>query len=268
MGESSDWKVGERVIIFSFDAEKTSGEELPDLVGMEGKGAGAVQGTLREWGVFKDADLVRAPSKLSFEEIGSMGAAGGTAVNALFFGPKPVTVGMTVLTQGTGGVSCFAIQLAAAAGAIVISTSSSDEKLKLAKQWGATHTINYATKPDWEKEVLRLTGGKGVDHVVEVAGSSTIEQSLESTKRGGLISLVGFLTDSKPVDLIPSTIFGGKILRGVFGFTKEHDEFLVKMVEKHGIRPVIGKVFEWKDAIKAFEVSMERSEVGKIVIKV
>lgn len=102
-------------------------------------------------------------------------------------------------------------KLAAAAGAIVISTSSSDEKLKLAKQWGASHTINYATTPAWEKEVLRLTGGKGVDHVIEVAGSSTIEQSLQSTKRGGLISLVGFLTDSKPVDLIPSIIFGGKI---------------------------------------------------------
>lgn len=143
VGEGSEWKVGERVLVFTFDAEKAAAEEVPDLTGMDGKGAGDVQGTLREWGVFvswilflpspsrfqgsrdveivlgtvligdeqKDADLVRAPEKLSFEEIASIGAAGGTAVNTLFFGPKPVKKGMSVLTQGTGGVSCFAIQV-------------------------------------------------------------------------------------------------------------------------------------------------------------
>jgi len=101
-------------------------------------------------------------------------------------------------------------QLAAAAGATVIATSSSDAKLTLARKLGATHTINYAESPNWENVVLQLTAGKGVDHVVEIAGSSTMEQSLACTKRGGLVSLVGFLTESKAVDLIPSILFGGK----------------------------------------------------------
>lgn len=103
------------------------------------------------------------------------------------------------------------MQLAVAAGATVISTSSTDAKLVLAKKLGATHTINYTTHPEWENEVLRLTGGLGVDHVIEVAGSSTVEQSLASTKRGGAVSLVGFLTESKAVDLIPAILWGAKI---------------------------------------------------------
>ena len=92
----------------------------------------------------------------------------------------------------------------------MIATSSSDAKLAIAKQIGATHTINYATFPEWENEVFRLTDGKGVDNVVEIAGSSTIVQSLASARRGGLVSLVGFLTESKSEDLIPAILFGGK----------------------------------------------------------
>lgn len=98
----------------------------------------------------------------------------------------------------------------------MISTSSSDSKLELAKKMGATHTVNYTTHPEWEKEVLRLTGGKGVDHVVEIGGSSTIEQSLTCTKRGGLVSLVGFLSEGKAVDLVPQVLFGGKIRKWFF----------------------------------------------------
>jgi len=101
--------------------------------------------------------------------------------------------------------------LAVAAGATVIATSSSDEKLRFAKSLGATHTINYRTTPDWATEVQRLTGGKGVDHVVDVGGAGTIEQSLQSVRQGGLVSVVGVLSPTKAADLVPALLFGGKI---------------------------------------------------------
>jgi NADPH:quinone reductase-like Zn-dependent oxidoreductase len=148
-------------------------------------------------------------------------------MHALLFGPVPVKKGMTVLTQGTGGVSCFAIQvsqsdflpirlyssceqIASDAGATVIATSSSDAKLETARKLGATHTINYITYPDWENEVLRLTNNEGVDHVLEVGGGRTIEQSVACTKHGGLISLVGFLGGNEEVDIVGPLVFGAK----------------------------------------------------------
>ncbi|KAK3176668.1 hypothetical protein OEA41_007991 [Lepraria neglecta] len=197
-----------------------------------------------------------------------MSAAGATAVNSLFFGPVAVEPGMVVLTQGTGSVRCLAIQLASAIGATVISTSSEDSKLEIAKKLGAIYIINYRTYEDWAAEVLRLTDGKGVDHVVEVGGMGTIEQSIRSTKQGGLISLVGFLASSEATDIVPSLIYGGKTARGIFGSRKDMSRRLVQIVEQHGIHPMIGKTVEWPDAKEAFRVSMERSEEGKIVIRV
>jgi NADPH:quinone reductase-like Zn-dependent oxidoreductase len=195
-------------------------------------------------------------------------AAGGTAMHALFFGPRAIKAGQTVLAQGTGGVSCFVIQLAAAVGANVIATSSSDAKLEEARAIGATHTVNYRTHPNWSEEVLKITEGKGVDLVVEVAGSSTIEQSLASTKHGGLIVLVGFLSESKLTDLVTSIIYGGKTVYGCFMFTRTMNEALVKLVEEKEVKPKIGKIFEWVDAKEAFIELGKQSAVGKVVIKV
>lgn len=173
-----------------------------------------------------------------------------------------------MLAQGTGGVSCFVVQLASAFGATVIATSSSDTKLAKMKEIGATHTVNYRTHENWGDEVLKLTGGKGVDRVVEIAGASTIEQSLRATKRGGVVTLVGFLSDSKKTDIITDIIFGGKTLYGVFMYTKEMTQQACRLMEKKGIRPVVGKVFGWGDAKAAFEMLAGGGAVGKIVIKV
>lgn len=219
-------------------------------------------------------------------------------MNALFFGPITLKRGMSVLTQGTGGVSCFAIQvsrarltvlvgscfklgrkcqqktqlvpalqIASAAGATVISTSSSDAKLAIAKTLGATHGINYRTSPDWASEVLRLTDGKGVDHVIEVAGSSTIEQSLASTKHGGLISLIGFLSESKMSDIVPAILFGAKTIRGVFQISAVMTEAMARFFEEHEILPPIAKVYEWGEAKEAFEALVKQEGVGKIVVR-
>jgi NADPH:quinone reductase-like Zn-dependent oxidoreductase len=156
------------------------------------------------------------PRNLSFEEAAALPTAGVTAVNALYhsrlLGPKgeELLKGKTVLTQGTGGVSCFAIQLASAAGARVIATSSTDEKLKAAKAMGAADLINYKTTPEWADEVLKLTSGKGVDLVVEVGGAATIEQSLKATRQGGTVVVIGILTASKQMDLVPAILYGAK----------------------------------------------------------
>ncbi|KAI9734543.1 MAG: hypothetical protein M1834_002144 [Cirrosporium novae-zelandiae] len=266
VGESSIWKVGDRVMIYP--NAWIDQDDMPTPEAMGGLGADRVQGTVRQYAIYEDKQLIRAPAHLSLEEIAAIPCAGGTAMNALFFGPAPFRPGMTVLTQGTGGVSCFAIQIASAAGATVIATSSSNTKLALAKTFGATHTINYRTHPNWANEVLRLTNGKGVDHVIEVGGAGTVEQSLQATKQGGLVSLIGFLTPSKKTDLIASMLFGGKTMRGVFNFKKSHDEALLQLIESKNIHPVVAKVYEFEDAKEAFQLSMEGSAVGKIVIRV
>ena len=179
-----------------------------------------------------------------------------------------------------------------AAGATVIATSSSDDKLAIAKQLGAHFTINYRETPNWSEEVMKITGGKGVDFVLDVAGAGTVEQSLSSTRLGGLVSIVGILTPAKEIDIVPAILYGAKageyntgsvntmtglqlliadfmcpIVRGQLGASKEMAEELVRRMEAGKIHPVIGKAFEWDEAKEAFKLMMEQSAVGKIVIK-
>lgn len=215
VGIDSQWHVGDKVILQPnqswYDNEDVSEFKLDKALG----GAN-MQGTLQQYRVVDDKWLTRMPDNLTFEEAAALPTAGGTAFNALYhsrlLGSKgeKLLEGKTVLTQGTGGVSCFAIQLASAAGARVIATSSTEEKLKAAKALGATDLINYKATSEWADEVLKLTGGKGVDLVVEVGGAATIEQSLKAARQGGTIVVIGILTASKQMDLVPAILFGAK----------------------------------------------------------
>ena len=154
---------------------------------------GVIDGTFREYGTFNENGLVSMPSSLSYEEGATLPCAGVTAWNSLH-GSKPLAPGEVVLTQGTGGVSIFAVQFAKAAGAIVISTTSSAEKAERLKKLGADHVINYKEVPNWGEEAKKLTpGGEGVDHIVEVGGPESIKQSFEAIKIGGVITVVGFV---------------------------------------------------------------------------
>ncbi|KAF2475585.1 NAD(P)-binding protein, partial [Lindgomyces ingoldianus] len=245
------------------------GPHVPDLE-VATKGAGGEQGTLREYGVLPDNELILAPPHLTFEELAAMPACGATAMHALFCGPKKLKPGQTVLAMGTGGVSCFVIQLAHAIGATVIATSSTDAKLGKAIEMGAAYTVNYTTSPSWSTEVLRLTHGLGVDLVVDIGGATTLQESVKAVKRGGQVSLVGFLggsTKADLADLVADVIFGGKTLYGVFNFTAEMTERAVRMVGEKEIRPVV-EVFEWEQAREAFEMLSKQVAVGKIVVKV
>jgi NADPH:quinone reductase-like Zn-dependent oxidoreductase len=217
-----------------------------------------------------DEEVLPAPSHLSFEELAALPTAGGTAFNSLFCGPQPLKAGQTVLTQGTGGVSCFAIQLASAAGCTVISTSSSDAKLEIARELGAKHTINYTQTPGWAEEVLNLTRGNGVDHVLDVGGANTILQSLKAVKQGGVVSVVGILGPGDEAGIVAALLFGGKTMRGIFGGNKKVWEGLLKMVGKKEVLPRVEMVLGWgEEEVKgAFELLGRREAVGKIVVRV
>ena len=151
---------------------------------------GAIHGVLAEYVVFSQDGLVRLPEHLSFEEGATLPCAAVTAWNALY-GGRPLRVGETVLVLGTGGVSIFALQLAHAAGARVIATSSSDGKIAQAKTLGASDGVNYREHPEWHEEVLQLTGGRGVDHVVEIGGASTLPRSIAAARLGGQVHQIG-----------------------------------------------------------------------------
>ena len=209
-GTDSIWKKGDRVIIHAHDW--LTGDDPRQFDMHSVIGSGTMDGTLRRYLVWDDAKLIRAPSQLSMEEAASLWCAGLTAFRGLFHGPIAIGPGTTVLTQGTGGVSCFAIQFAAAAGAPVIATSSSDDKLAVARKLGATHTINYRKIPDWSSEVLKVTDGKGVDLTIDVVGAESIERTLASTRFGGGVVLVGLLSEDPnlKVAILQSILYGGK----------------------------------------------------------
>ncbi len=257
------WKTGDRVAgIF---AQGWQGGVQTDDAWATALG-GAVDGMLAEQVVLDQAGLVRVPDHLSWEEAATLPCAGVTAWNALN-GLIPLMTGETVLALGTGGVSIFAVQLAAAAGARVIVTSSSDAKLEKAKALGAHETINYRTTPEWQDEVKRLTDGRGVDRVIEVGGTGTIPRSIAATRPGGIVALIGLLAKGEPLD--PLSILGtGAIVRGIMVGSREMFEDMNRAIALHRIQPVIDRVYGFDEAKDALAALARGEHVGKIVIRI
>lgn len=161
---------------------------------------GDVDGVLRQFGAFSEEGLVHMPTTLNYQQAATLTGAGVTAWNALY-GMRPLRAGEVVLTQGTGGVSLFAVQLAKAAGATVIATTSSDAKAQILRDLGADHIINYRDNADWGAEAKRLTGRReGVDHVIEIGGAGTMAQSIRAIRIDGIISVIGWLAKSNGVE--------------------------------------------------------------------
>ncbi|KAK0184446.1 hypothetical protein F5146DRAFT_1106032 [Armillaria mellea] len=232
---------------------------------------GGRHGVLTEYKAFPDQCLVRIPEHLSFEEASTLPCAALTAYNALM-GPKPVKAGDTVLILGTGGVSIFGLQFAVASGATVIATSSSDTKLEITKKLGATHTINYKTTPDWEKEVLRLTNGRGVDHVLEVGGPGTLQKSIVAARFAGQAHMIGFVSQdaAELTNIVGLCISKGIILRGILIGSTAQFESMTRLLcaRPESTRPVVDKVFSFEEAINAYAYLESQKHVGKIVIRV
>ncbi|KAK0261752.1 hypothetical protein LTR91_011309 [Friedmanniomyces endolithicus] len=269
-GSESVWTKGDRVMFLP--NSWLSGADPRNFKLNEVLGGGDLDGTLRRWVVWDDDRLIKAPAGLSMEEAATIFTAGVTAWAGLFHGPMKLEPGMTVLTQGTGGVSCYGIQkIAAAAGATVVATSSSDEKLQVAKKLGAKHLINYIKTPDWSAEVLKATNGVGVDLVLDVVGAGSIEQTIKATRFGGFITILGLLTDepTKKVDVVQDLLYGCKTMRGHLGAgNKEMGEELSVFMEKHQLHPPIAELFEFEEAEKALKASKKLAKPGKIVVRV
>ncbi len=230
-------------------------------------GAGAEwDGVLREYAAFSEDGLVLIPEYLTYEEASTLPCAALTAWHALIVsgGIKP---GETVLTQGSGGVAVFALQFAKMAGARVIATSSSDEKLVRLKELGADECINYRDVPDWDRVVLDLTGRDGVDHVVEIGGAGTLERSVRAVRIGGHIAMIGSLTGSEEFDPIPLFMKAVR-LQGIFVGSRVMFEEMSKAIEHAQLKPVVERVYDFHAAAEALEFLQTGNHLGKIVIRV
>jgi NADPH:quinone reductase-like Zn-dependent oxidoreductase len=227
---------------------------------------GSADGMLTEYAVLEEDGLLKLPEHLSFEEGAALPCAGLTAWQALTVHGRTAP-GDTVLLQGTGGVSIFALQFAKMLGARTIITSSSDDKLARAKALGADETINYKKEPAWEKPVLDLTSGYGVDHVVEVGGARTLEQSLRCVRIGGSVSVIGVLTGAGEIN--PTLILGRRSsVQGMSVGSVEMFEGMNRAIARSKLKPVIDKVYPFEEAASAFRHMESARHFGKIVVRV
>ncbi|KAK5171943.1 uncharacterized protein LTR77_003580 [Saxophila tyrrhenica] len=235
-----------------------------------GLGHGA-DGTLRQYGHFEQAALVRAPESLSFEEAATLTCSGLTAWNALFgLEGRKVNSGDWALVQGTGGVSVAALQFAVTAGANVVATTSSEAKAARLKALGAKHVVNYKTTPEWGPAARELTPqGRGFDVVVDIGGDTTLGESLKAVRTEGLVVAAGMIGGSaeSPVPMM-AALTTVCIVRGILLGTKAQFEEMVQFIDKNDVRPVVDdKVFGLDEAKEAMRMLERQEHFSKIVIK-
>ena len=240
--------------------------------GLPPKNRGALgaplDGTLAEYIALHEEGCVAMPKSLSYEEAATLPCAGATAWNALMLAGSPIKPGDTVLCLGTGGVAMFALQFARAAGARVIVTSSSDAKIERARILGAYGGVNYKTHPDWEKEVLALTEGRGVDCVIENGGIGTLARSFQCVGWRGKIALIGVLAGSEGNANPHGLMFKSASLHGIGVGSRANLEQLIQAIEVNQIKPVIEKVFPFDNAADAFRLQASGNFLGKIAISI
>ena len=227
---------------------------------------GAIDGVLQEYKLFSEEGLLPVPSSLNDEEAATLPCAGVTAWHALFEHTPPVP-GNSVLVQGTGGVSIFALQFAKVAGLRTIVTSSSDEKLERVRSLGAHEAINYKRTPGWEAEARKLTGGVGVDHVIEVGGSGTLPHSLKAVRMGGAVSVIGALSGAEPNMTPVDILMNSTRVQGIYVGSRLMFERMNRAIELYAIKPVIDKTFGWTDCKVALRHMEGQSHFGKICLR-
>lgn len=257
-------KVGDRVAASFFPTWQTG--ELSDYHHANALGGGR-DGMLAEEVVLPETAWLRVPDRLSFEAAATLPCAGVTAYHALFEAAQ-LRPGDSVLVQGTGGVSIFGLQLARAAGARVIVTSSSAAKRERAQAMGADHVIDYKAEPKWGEAARAWTGGRGVDVVIEVGGPGTFDQSLAALRYGGTMSILGVLTGTRG-EVNTYGIFH-KALRvaGVYVGSVAMFEGLIRALEASRIEPVIDRVFDFAETRQAYEHLASGAHFGKVVIRI
>ncbi|MED4781150.1 NAD(P)-dependent alcohol dehydrogenase [Brevibacillus choshinensis] len=262
--QTSRFQIGERVSGI-FTQSWISGK--PTKANWSSSLGSPLNGLLAEYVVLPEEGLVRVPAHLTDVEAATLPCAGVTAWHAIVEEGK-VMPGDTVVVQGTGGVSLFALQFAKLAGATVIVTSSRDEKLERAKAMGADHGINYKQTPEWEQVVMDLTNGEGADHIVDLGGASTLNRSLSALRVGGQISIIGGLSgfQIEGLALIPAIIRKAR-LQAINVGSREMFESMNGAIAKHVLRPTVDKVFTFEQSIEAFQHFASASYFGKICIE-
>jgi NADPH:quinone reductase-like Zn-dependent oxidoreductase len=260
----SRFKVGDRVA-GAFFQDWVDGPYL-DRYDRSSLGGPALDGVLTNARVFHESGLVHIPEHLSYEEASTLPCAALTAWHALV-STAHLRSGQSVLILGTGGVSIFGLQFAKLHGARVVITSSSDEKLARAKSLGADDVVNYRKNPDWEKEVLRLTDGEGVDLVLETAGSGTLDRSVAAVRSNGQISLLGVLTGvNEPLNIRP-IITRNIRLQGIFVGSVAMFKEMNRAIAANGLKPVIDHTFPFEQSREALRHLESAKHFGKIVIR-
>jgi NADPH:quinone reductase-like Zn-dependent oxidoreductase len=257
------FKVGDRVAGTFFE-RWTDGKPTP--AALSSARGGQTPGVLSEYVAGHEDGWVKFPAHLSFEEAATLPCAAVTAWNALFT-TGHMRAGDFVLLEGTGGVSIFGLQFAAAAGGKPIITSSSDAKLERARSMGAIGTVNYRTTVDWERDARKLSGGRGVDHVLEVGGKDTLPRALKALALGGQVALIGGLTGfNGQIDVGAVSGVQGTV-RGIYVGSRADFEAMNAFITKHSLKPVIDKTFGFEQAPDAFKYLDSGSHFGKVVIE-
>ncbi|MBA58130.1 MAG: NAD(P)-dependent alcohol dehydrogenase [Gammaproteobacteria bacterium] len=260
----SDFKPGDGVVSLFFPKWEAGEPDLPKLSGVPGDNR---DGFGAEIIVGPASAFTRIPRDYSFSEAATLPCAALTAWRALMTKAR-IKPGDWVLTQGTGGVSIFAIQFAKAAGAGVISTSSSEEKLEGLKNLGVDHVINYKENSKWGEEAKRITGGRGVDEVIEIGGAGTLGQSITACSIGGHISLIGILA-GLAAELPIAQLFSQNItIDGITVGSKEEQEDMIRAIEINRIKPIISDAFKLDDIREAFAHQAAQKHFGKIVLEI
>ncbi|MGV7194038.1 zinc-dependent alcohol dehydrogenase family protein [Xanthomonas axonopodis] len=259
----SEFAVGDHVVS-TFFPSWLDGEPLH--AGFATTPGDGVDGYARSAVVTAAHAFTHAPAGYSHAEAATLTTAGVTAWRALVANGG-LKAGDTVLVLGTGGVSIFALQFAKAMGATVIATSSSDEKLDKVRALGADHLINYRQHADWSKQVLEITDGRGVDHVVEVGGPGTLAQSIRAARVGGHIALIGVLTGA--AGPVPTAEMMGRQqrLQGLVVGSRRHQQALVRALDSLPLRPVIDRAYALDDIGEAFALQKSGGHLGKIVLE-
>ncbi|MDF1721660.1 MAG: NAD(P)-dependent alcohol dehydrogenase [Minwuia sp.] len=263
-GAGVSLREGDRVTSCFFE-DWTAGEI--SAAAMASALGGARQGVLAEEVILPERGVIATPDHLTDAEAATLPCAALTAWHALTL-PRPITAGETVLLLGTGGVSVFAQQFCTMMGARTIVTSSSDAKLAKMVELGANRTINYRTNPDWDAAVLDLTGGVGVDRVVEVGGPGTFDRSVNAVRVGGIIGLIGILTgiagQASPTAIMRKSL----TIRGIYVGPRAMFADMNRAITAHGLRPVIDQSFAFDDAKDAYHTMRGAGHFGKLVINI
>jgi len=260
----TEFKLGDAVVS-TFFPTWISGE--PRVEGFDTVPGDGVDGFARAFVTLPVNAFTHAPKGWSAVQSSTLTTAGLTSWRALMC-DDALKPGDSVLVQGTGGVSIFALQFAKMAGATVIATSSSDEKLDRLRVLGADHVINYRTTANWGEVARGLTGGVGVDHVVDVGGPATLEQSMLAARVGGHISVIGILTGLGGNLNIVMALIKQLRLQGVLVGSRSQQQEMVKAIDANGMKPIVDKVFPVEEMVSAFRYQESNKHLGKICLEI